>query len=194
MSQIDSIDERILGELQANGRLTMKALAEHIGLSSPAMIERVRRLEDRGVISGYRAIVAPESLGRPIATMILARLNNGSEPAFTAAVQDNSSITEMHRLTGAWTHVIRAHVSGMTELESLVGSLRAAGAVCESSIITSSPVIWRAMLPLVGPSAERPRTVRRGRPALSDGEEIEETPAAPRRRGPGRPRIRRAES
>ena len=62
MSQIDTIDERILAELQTNGRLTMKALAERVGLSSPAMIERVRRLEDRGVITGYRAIVAPSAL------------------------------------------------------------------------------------------------------------------------------------
>ena len=52
MTQIDAIDERILTELQANGRLTMKALAERVGLSSPAMIERVRRLEERGIIAG----------------------------------------------------------------------------------------------------------------------------------------------
>ena len=59
---IDTLDERILAELQANGRLTMKALAERVGLSSPAMIERVRRLEERGVIAGYRAVVAPAAL------------------------------------------------------------------------------------------------------------------------------------
>src|SRR5262245_50870617 len=53
-SQVDSLDEQILAALQANGRLTMKALAEQVGLSSPAMIERVRRLEERGVIAGYR--------------------------------------------------------------------------------------------------------------------------------------------
>ncbi|MEZ4624949.1 MAG: winged helix-turn-helix transcriptional regulator [Thermomicrobiales bacterium] len=63
MSQIDAIDERILTELQANGRLTMKALAERVGLSSPAMIERVRRLEERGIIAGYRAVVKPATLG-----------------------------------------------------------------------------------------------------------------------------------
>ena len=62
-NQVDSLDEQILAALQENGRLTMKSLAEHVGLSSPAMIERVRRLEERGVISGYRAVVAPAALG-----------------------------------------------------------------------------------------------------------------------------------
>jgi DNA-binding Lrp family transcriptional regulator len=56
MSSIDTLDDRILAELQSNGRLTMKALAERVGLSSPAMIERVRRLEERGVLAGYRAL------------------------------------------------------------------------------------------------------------------------------------------
>ena len=50
-NQVDSLDEQILAALQENGRLTMKSLAERVGLSSPAMIERVRRLEERGVIS-----------------------------------------------------------------------------------------------------------------------------------------------
>src|SRR3954451_19726323 len=120
MSQIDTIDERIFAELQINGRLTMKALAERVGLSSPAMIERVRRLEDRGVITGYRAIVAPESLGRPISTMILVRLNGSGDEAFGKLIQSNPSITETHRLTGGWTHLLRAHVADILELEALV--------------------------------------------------------------------------
>src|SRR6476646_7977342 len=106
MTQIDAIDERILTELQANGRLTMKALAERVGLSSPAMIERVRRLEDRGIITGYRAVVAPDSLGRPIAVVVMIRLNASVERAFDQVIQSYPSIVEMHRLTGRWTHLL----------------------------------------------------------------------------------------
>src|SRR5918995_2610468 len=100
MNQIDSIDERILAELQANGRLTMKALAERVGLSSPAMIERVRRLEDRGVIAGYRAIVAPEALGRPVTAIVFATVERGSFQAFLEAVKANPGVVEGHRTTG----------------------------------------------------------------------------------------------
>ena len=187
MSHIDSIDERILDELQSNGRLTMKALAERVGLSSPAMIERVRRLEDRGVISGYRAIVTPESLGRSIAAVILARLNGARDEELADVARGNGAITEMHRLTGSWTHLIRAHVGSLTELEDLVDSLRAAGAVCEPSIITSSPVTWREMLPPAGQNADDARGIRRGRTS-GGADDAEELSAPPRRRGPGRPR------
>jgi Lrp/AsnC family leucine-responsive transcriptional regulator len=187
MSHIDSIDEHILGELQANGRLTMKALAERVGLSSPAMIERVRRLEDRGVISGYRAIVAPESLGRSIATLILVRLNGANETELAEVAQNNDAITELHRLTGTWTHLLRAHVASLTELEQLVDSVRALGAICDPSIITSSPIAWREMLPPIGPNASGRGAVRRG-VSTGAGDEDEELALPPRRRGPGRPR------
>ena len=82
-NQVDSLDEQILAALQENGRLTMKSLAEQVGLSSPAMIERVRRLEERGVISGYRAIVAPAALGRPISALIAATVDRPDQEAFS---------------------------------------------------------------------------------------------------------------
>ena len=82
MTPIDTLDERILSELQSNGRLTMKALAERVGLSSPAMIERVRRLEERGVLAGYRAIVSPAAIGRPMST-------DGTTTRFSTAFAPN---------------------------------------------------------------------------------------------------------
>jgi Lrp/AsnC family leucine-responsive transcriptional regulator len=190
MSQIDVIDEQILGELQANGRLTMKALAERVGLSSPAMIERVRRLEDRGIISGYRAIVAPESLGRSIPAVILARVANAHDKHFDAVIEASGAITEVHRLTGSWTHVIRAHVAELSELERLVDDLRVGGAICEPSLITSSPVHWREMTPPASAGSERQRGSRRGRPGVELPAPNDESMPAPRRRGPGRPRTR----
>ena len=86
-NQVDSLDEQILAALQENGRLTMKSLAEQVGLSSPAMIERVRRLEERGVISGYRAIVAPAALGRPISALIAATVDRRDHEAFNGQVR-----------------------------------------------------------------------------------------------------------
>src|SRR3954451_19354793 len=111
MSQIDTIDERIFAELQDNGRLTMKSLAERVGLSSPAMIERVRRLEDRGVIAGYRAIVAPEALGRPVAAIVTATVQRGSYEPFLEAIKSNPGVVECHRVTGDATHLLRVQVS-----------------------------------------------------------------------------------
>lgn len=187
MSQIDSIDERILAELQANGRLTMKALAERVGLSSPAMIERVRRLEDRGVIAGYRAIVAPTALGRPVTAMITARVDRANYDAFLEAVRDNASIVECHRIAGAATHLLKAHVADMEALEHLVDSLADVGAACEPSIVLSSPVAWREVTPPSGTGGGKLKvTRRRRRGPATDEAPVEEV--RPKRRGPGRPR------
>jgi Lrp/AsnC family leucine-responsive transcriptional regulator len=188
MSQIDLIDERILAELQENGRLTMKSLAERVGLSSPAMIERVRRLEDRGVIAGYRAIVAPDALGRPVSAVISATLQRGSYDAFLDLVKADAGVVECHRVTGSATYLLRAQVADMGSLEELVDGLSDAGATCETSIILSSPIPWREVTPPAGATEKSARLTRRRRRAGGAGEE-EATPATrPKRRGPGRPR------
>jgi Lrp/AsnC family leucine-responsive transcriptional regulator len=188
MSQIDSIDERILAELQDNGRLTMKALAERVGLSSPAMIERVRRLEDRGVIAGYRAIVAPEALGRPVTAVITASVHRSSADGFQDLVRSDPSIVECHRITGASTHVLKAHVADMAALEELVDVLSDAGATCETSIVLSSPMAWREITPPEGSTQQRSRLTRRRRRGVSQPEEETVPVQRPKRRGPGRPR------
>src|SRR5688500_20152270 len=108
-NQVDSLDEQILAALQENGRLTMKSLAERVGLSSPAMIERVRRLEERGVIAGYRAVVAPTALGRPLAAVITAEGGHADYAAFLERVGNEPSGTECHRLNGAAPLLVKAH-------------------------------------------------------------------------------------
>lgn len=189
MSQIDSIDERILAELQANGRLTMKSLAERVGLSSPAMIERVRRLEDRGVIAGYRAIVAPEALGRPLAASITATVPRGCFGVFLDAVNGDPGVVECHRVTGAATFLLRAQVADMAALENLVDRLSDTGAACETAIVLSSPVPWREVTPPAGSTEQRTRLTRRRRRTVGVADEEATTPGArPKRRGPGRPR------
>jgi Lrp/AsnC family leucine-responsive transcriptional regulator len=188
MSQIDSIDERILAELQANGRLTMKALAERVGLSSPAMIERVRRLEDRGVIAGYRAIVAPDALGRPVSAIITATLQRGAYDPFLETVKGEPAVVECHRVTGSATHMLRVQVADMAALEELVDGLSDAGATCATSIVLSSPVPWREVTPPAGAIEQRTRLTRRRRRAGAVVEEEAAPAARPKRRGPGRPR------
>jgi Lrp/AsnC family leucine-responsive transcriptional regulator len=193
MSQIDTIDERILAELQANGRLTMKALAERVGLSSPAMIERVRRLEDRGVISGYRAIVSPEALGRPVAAIITATIQRGQYDAFFDVIKTDSGIVECHRITGGATYVLNVHVSDMAALEELVDTLSDAGANCDTAIVLSSPVAWREVTPPAGSTQQRARLARRRRRGPGTLEDENGAAIRPKRRGPGRPRTSKAD-
>ena len=186
---IDLLDERILAELQANGRLTMKALAERVGLSSPAMIERVRRLEERGVIAGYRAVVAPEALGRPLTALISADVQHGDYTAFLERVNNEPSVAECHRTTGAATFLIKVHVADPSALETLVDELSAAGGRCAASLVLSSPVPWREVTPPEGATSPRARLSRRRRRTATVEPDGQTNGVAPR--GPGRPRGRR---
>src|SRR4051794_29218598 len=191
MNQIDSIDERILAELQENGRLTMKALAERVGLSSPAMIERVRRLEDRGVIAGYRAIVAPEALGRPITALIAAEVDRSNYDSFLDRVRNDPSVVECHRTTGDATFLVKVHVADTASLEALVDDLGAAGAHCSTSLVLSSPVPWHEITPPAGTTQQRTRLNRRRRRGASSADNGEGGEATTRARRPGRPRTKR---
>jgi Lrp/AsnC family leucine-responsive transcriptional regulator len=187
MSQIDAIDERILTELQANGRLTMKALAERVGLSSPAMIERVRRLEERGIISGYRAVVKPSTLGRALSAFVFADVSAAANSAFLEAVEQEPGVVECHRLSGNPVYVCRTHVADPADLAELLDRLGATGARCHASVILQSPLEWRAIggSDDQGSGANRVRRRRRSAETdLSDGV----NGAAVRR--PGRPRRR----
>jgi len=183
MTQIDAIDERILTELQANGRLTMKALAERVGLSSPAMIERVRRLEDRGIIAGYRAVIAPSTLGRPLTAMIAAEVAAPDADAFLEAVQADPGVVECHRLTGVFNYLVKAHVTDAEGLSSLLDQLGATGARCNASIVLASPLEWRAMGSAGEVASPSGRLRRRRTTTRETGAE-----SAPANRRPGRPR------
>ncbi|MBA2595742.1 MAG: Lrp/AsnC family transcriptional regulator [Chloroflexota bacterium] len=184
--QVDSLDEQILAALQENGRLTMKSLAEHVGLSSPAMIERVRRLEERGVISGYRAVIAPDALGRPITALISATVDRRDQEAFARQLQEQPAVAEVHRTTGDATHLVKVNVPDMGTLEKIVDDLSETGARCQTTIVLSSPVPYRPITPPEGMTVQRSRLSRhRRRTVDTDGTNGD----APKR--PGRPRGRR---
>jgi Lrp/AsnC family leucine-responsive transcriptional regulator len=190
MTQLDAIDEKILSELQANGRLTMKALAERVGLSSPAMIERVRRLEERGVIAGYRAIIDPHAIGRTLTALIAASVPREQADAFLNAVRNDPAVSDCHRTTGEAAYLVKVHVPDTAALEQLVDRFSATGAQCTASLVLSSPVAWRPIMPPEGAVQARTRLTRRRRRAASSEGELPAETAPPRR--PGRPRGRRA--
>lgn len=184
MTTIDTLDERILSELQANGRLTMKALAERVGLSSPAMIERVRRLEERGILSGYRAIVDPAAIGRPLMALIAADVDRRQSDAFLNRLRSEPSVAECHRTTGDRSFLIRVNISSTDELEQVVDRLAEVGARCSTSIVLSTPIHDAPVVPPEGTVSQRTRLTRRRRRSATRVEE----PAARAAEQPARPR------
>lgn len=182
MAVIDMIDERILSELQANGRLTMKALAETIGLSSPAMIERVKRLEERGILAGYRAQVNPHELGRSLTALISVELDRRHYDTFLNRLRSEPAVEECHRVTGDRAFLVKAHVASTEDLASLVDDLQNVGAKCSTSIVLSTPILDAAIVPPEGTVSERVRMRRKRRTQRPPVD-----PNAPKRKR-GRPR------
>lgn len=161
MNGIDTLDERILGELQVNGRLTMKALAETVGLSSPAMIERVRRLEERGVLSGYRGIVDPTAIGRGVMALVHAEVPARSIDGFIDVIRADPAIVEAHRTSARDNFLLKAHVTDAGALELLLDALAEAGARCQADLVLSTPIEWRPLVAPEGTVRHRTRLSRR---------------------------------
>lgn len=138
-SAIDMVNKRILEELQREPRLTMSELGRRIGMSSPAVTERVRRLEETGVIRGYRLDLNPAALGLPIGAYIRIRPNPGQLPRVAELAQQIPEVVECHRITGEDCFILKAYIPAIDQLDRLLDSFLLYGATT-TSIIQSSPV------------------------------------------------------
>ncbi|HZR38539.1 MAG TPA: Lrp/AsnC family transcriptional regulator [Ktedonobacteraceae bacterium] len=141
--ELDAVNIRILDELQRDPRLTMSELGRRIGMSSPAVTERVRRLEEAGVIRGYRLDVNPAALGLPIAAYIRIRPNPGQLPRVVELAQQIPEVVECHRVTGEDCFILKVYIPAIDQLDRLLDSFLLYGSTT-TSIIQSSPVPLRS--------------------------------------------------
>jgi Lrp/AsnC family transcriptional regulator, leucine-responsive regulatory protein len=148
--EIDEIDAQILRTLAEEGRLAMKDLAARIGLSAPSATERVRRLEDVGVIEGYGAKINAQALGASLAVYIRVRPMPGELAHVAELLAGKPEIVECDRVTGDDCFVAKAFVPSVDDLERLIDDLLPF-ATTNTSVIQSSPVRRRM------PAIPRPR-------------------------------------
>ena len=147
MSEIlDSLDHKILHELQANARLSFAELGRRIGLSTPAVAERVRRLEETGVITRYTALVDPAKVGLPVRAFIKITVPGDRLPHFNALAQRVPEVRECHRVTGAESYILQVAVRDLPHLEKVIDSLTPYVAT-NTSMVLASPVPWNPVLP-----------------------------------------------
>ncbi|MGH6657735.1 MAG: Lrp/AsnC family transcriptional regulator [Actinocrinis sp.] len=143
----DAIDWLLLDELQRDGRLSFNELARRIKLSAPAVAERVRRLEQAGVITGYHAHVNPERSGRTVEALVrMACYGPRCLLRHPDVVEHSPEILEVHRLTGDACCLLRVAVSSMAEFEALIDRLADHGQP-SSTMVLSSPLAWRPVRP-----------------------------------------------
>lgn len=134
---LDEVDWALLRELQADGRLSYKELSRRVNLSSPAVAERVRRLEESGVITGYHARVDPHRAGYPVSAFVEMRCTYGQCLLKTSRADDYPEIVEVHKLTGDRCTMLRVRVTSTEHLESLLERLGAHGEARSSMVLST---------------------------------------------------------
>lgn len=125
MDRLDEIDARLLTLLQRDGRAKRSRLAEEVGLSVPSVSERLRKLEERGILTGYHATVHAKRLGYDVAAFIRVAIV-GSEyyPGFVERVTAMPEVQELHSITGEGSHLLKVRVRTTSALEGLLAAIQ----------------------------------------------------------------------
>jgi Lrp/AsnC family leucine-responsive transcriptional regulator len=148
---VDAIDVKILNALADNSRISIADLARQVRLSAPTVAERMKRLEEAGVIQNYTVKIDPAALGLPVGAWLRIRPLPGQLPKVADILRSLSAIVECDRVTGEDCFIARAHVESIEALEKLIDQI-IPHAMTNTSIIQSSPVYSR--LPPISQSRE----------------------------------------
>ncbi len=141
---LDRTDWLLLAELQRDGRASFADLARAAAMSPSAVAERVRRLEEAGAISGYRAVVEPERVGLSVLAFVRLRYPTGNYRPFHALLDSTAEIVEAHHVTGEDCFVLKVVARSMRHLEEVTGRISGLGSVT-TSVVYSSPLTGRAI-------------------------------------------------
>jgi Lrp/AsnC family leucine-responsive transcriptional regulator len=139
---LDRIDAKLLAALVEDARISVAELARRVRLSPPSVSERLRRLEEAGVIEGYTVRVNPAALGLPIAAWLRVRPVPGEMKHVAGILQGLPEIVECDRVTGEDCFIARVHVKSMSHLEEVIDAV-IPYAMTNTSIVQSSPVAKR---------------------------------------------------
>jgi Lrp/AsnC family transcriptional regulator, leucine-responsive regulatory protein len=142
--QLDETGWQLLRLLQDNARQSFRQIGDIIGMTAPAVAERVRRLEDAGIVVGYRAELDLEQVGLPILAFIYLTCNSIQSRRFREAVADMPQIIECHCVTGSETYILKVAVASVRHLEHLLLDLTNHGEV-RTSLVLSTQVKTRVI-------------------------------------------------
>ena len=144
----DPTNLELLRALQAEPRLPVSELARRVGMSAPAVRERLQRLEETGVIAGYRLELDPKALGLPVMAIVRLRPMPGQLQRVVELVRDTPNVSECHRVTGEDCFIMKLHLASIADLDQALDRFLVHAATT-TSIVQSSPVPPRP-LPLPG--------------------------------------------
>lgn len=135
--QLDDIGWHILRELQENARITFAELGRRVGLSIPAVTERVRRLEDAGVITGYRAEIDRAKIGLPITAFMRLSIGGDISTKLTTLLKEIPEVQECYRVTGGDSFILKVHVASVSHLEVLIDKFLPFGTTTTTLVLST---------------------------------------------------------
>ena len=159
--EIDETDRRILAELQEDCKVALASLGKKVGLSAPSVMERMRRLEQAGVIRGYHALVDSRRVGLDVAASIGVSVKPRGIDEFETKLEEFPHVLECHHVTGAYTMLLKVKAARTRDLEELISRLRLVDAVERTeTLVVLSTRSERTQVPL-GVSPDDPPPARR---------------------------------
>jgi Lrp/AsnC family transcriptional regulator, leucine-responsive regulatory protein len=141
---LDETNRLLITELQRNARLSLAELGRRVGLTPPAVAERLQRLEQSGTITCYRAAVDPRAVGFPLSAIIRVRPSPGQIQNVADMARETPEVVECHRVTGDDCYIMRAHLRDVLHLEEVIDRFTVLGQTT-TSIMQSSPVPGRPL-------------------------------------------------
>ena len=141
---IDEIDRKIVTELQVNARVSFAELGRRVGLTTPAIIERVRKLEDAGIITGYRADIDTSKVGLPITAFVRMSITGVDYSHIIRVVEESNEVLECHRGTGGDSFIMKVALRSVGHLQQVIDRLTPYG-ITTTTIVLSSPVERRVI-------------------------------------------------
>lgn len=132
---MDHIDVQILELLKNNARISFSELGRTVNMTQPAVSERVKRLEEKGVITGYRAILSPERMGKGVTAFILIQANRCDQ--LTAFSKQSSEVVEIYQISGQYNFLMKIETASMKTLEAFIYECSAYGHTTTMTVLSS---------------------------------------------------------
>ena len=154
MAELDDIDRKLLKILQEDGRTPYAEMGKAVGLAVSSVNERVRKLAERGVITGVHAHVSPEALGLDLLAIVFVGWSDPTvEPRFFARIEGEPAVLECHHVTGAWNYLLKVRVRNTRMLEAFLTNVVKAvdGIQRTETLIVLSSVKETSALPIDTP-------------------------------------------
>ena len=154
--QLDETDRKILAELQEDCKAPLAHVGKRVGLSAPSVMERIRKLEEAGIIRGYHAVLNSRKVGLDVTSFIGVSMSANGIECLEAQIADFDEVLESHHVTGAYTMLLKVKTQNTETLEQLISRIRRIEGVTRTeTLVVLSTRLERTLLPIGVPVAER---------------------------------------